>query len=54
MFSEDRDRIRVGIWIATGAAPLLGFFVAAMSHQIRRIAGPDTPLATAQPSSAPA
>jgi hypothetical protein len=48
MFSEERDRIRIGIWIATGAAPLLAFFVAALTHQIRRIAGSDSPLATAQ------
>jgi hypothetical protein len=48
MFSEERNRIRVGIWIATAAAPLLAFFVAALTHQIRRIAGSDLPLATAQ------
>jgi hypothetical protein len=48
LFADDRDRIRVGIWIATAAAPLLGFFVAAITHQLRRIAGPDSPLATAQ------
>jgi hypothetical protein len=48
LFSHERDRIRIGIWIATAAAPLLGFFVAAISHQIRRIAGSDSPLATAQ------
>lgn len=48
MFVEDRDRIRVGIWIATAAAPLLAFFVAALTHQTRRIAGRDSPLATAQ------
>jgi hypothetical protein len=48
MFSEERNRIRVGIWIATAAAPLLAFFVAALTHQIRRIAGSDSPLATAQ------
>jgi hypothetical protein len=47
LFLEDRDRIRVGMWIATAAAPLLAFYVAALSHQIRRIAGP-SPLATAQ------
>src|SRR5262245_20742444 len=48
MFSEDRDRIRIGIWITCAAAPLLAFFVAALTHQIRRIAGSDSPLAMAQ------
>jgi hypothetical protein len=48
MFVEHRDRIRIGIWIATAAAPLLAFFVAALSHQLRRIAGPHSPLVTAQ------
>ena len=48
LFSEDRTRIRIGIWIACAAAPLLAFFVAALTHQIRRIAGADSPLATAQ------
>jgi hypothetical protein len=47
-FLEDRDRIRVGIWIATAAAPLLAFYVAALTHQLRRIAGAHSPLATAQ------
>jgi len=48
MFLDERDRIRVGIWIATAAAPLLAFYVAALTHQIRRIAGPHSPLASAQ------
>ncbi len=48
MFIDQRDRIRVGIWIASAAAPLLAFFVAALTHQIRRISGPDSPLAIAQ------
>jgi hypothetical protein len=48
MFAEGRGRIRTGIWIACGAAPFLAFFVAALTHQIRRIAGSDSPLATAQ------
>ncbi len=48
MFTQDRDRIRVGIWIVTAAAPLLAFFVAALTHQIRRIAGADSPFATVQ------
>jgi hypothetical protein len=48
MFAEGRGRIRTGIWIATGAAPFLAFYVAALTHQIRRIAGSDSPLATAQ------
>lgn len=48
LFAEDRIRIRIGIWIATAAAPLLAFYVAALSHQLRRIAGPDSPLVTAQ------
>lgn len=47
LFAEDRIRIRVGIWIACAAAPLLAFYVAALSHQLRRIAGP-SPLVTAQ------
>ena len=41
-------RIRTGIWIACAAAPLLAFFVVAPTHQIRRIAGSGSPLATAQ------
>jgi hypothetical protein len=48
MFAEGRGRIRIGIWIASAAAPFLAFFVAALTHQIRRIAGSDSPLATAQ------
>jgi hypothetical protein len=48
MFAEGRGRIRTGIWIACAAAPFLAFFVAALTHQIRRIAGNDSPLATAQ------
>ena len=48
MFTQDRDRIRVGIWIVTAAAPLLAFYVAALTHQIRRIAGADSPFATVQ------
>jgi hypothetical protein len=48
LFAHDRGRIRIGIWIATAAAPLLAFYVAAVSHQIRRISGSDSPLATAQ------
>jgi hypothetical protein len=48
LFANERGRIRLGIWIATAAAPFLAFFVAALTHQIRRIAGPDSPLATAQ------
>jgi hypothetical protein len=48
MFVAHHDRIRIGIWIATGAAPLLAFFVAALTHQIKRIAGQQSPLATAQ------
>lgn len=47
MFTEDRTRLRIGIWILTAAAPLLAFYGAALSHQIRRIVG-DSPLATAQ------
>jgi hypothetical protein len=38
-FLADHDRIRIGNWIATAAAPLLAFYVAAITHQIRRIAG---------------
>lgn len=39
MFAEGRGRIRIGIWIACAAAPFLAFFVAALTHQIRRIVG---------------
>lgn len=48
MYSEDRDRIRVGVWVLTAAAPLLAFYVAALSHQLRRIVGAGSPLITAQ------
>jgi hypothetical protein len=48
MFAEGRGRIRAGIWIACAAAPFLAFFVAALTHQVRRITGGDSPLATAQ------
>jgi hypothetical protein len=48
MFADERGRIRTGLWIACAAAPFLAFFVAALTHQIRRIAGSDSPLATAQ------
>jgi len=48
LFAENRARIRAGIWIACAAAPLLAFYVAALSHQLRRIAGPSSPLVTAQ------
>ncbi len=48
LFAERRGRIRTGLWVATAAAPFLAFFVAALTHQIRRIAGGDSPLATAQ------
>tara|TARA_B110000503_G_scaffold135852_1_gene217146 strand:- start:414 stop:1118 length:705 start_codon:yes stop_codon:yes gene_type:complete len=48
MFAEDRTGIRIGILITTLAAPFLAFYNAALSHQIRRIAGGLTPLATAQ------
>jgi hypothetical protein len=48
MFAEDRDRIRIGLWITTAASPLLAFYVAALTHQIRRISGPGSPIATAQ------
>ena len=37
MFDEDRDRIRVGMWVITGAAALLACFVTAISMQLRRI-----------------
>lgn len=48
MFREDQLSIRIGILITTLAAPFLVFYNAALSHQIRRIAGGFTPLATAQ------
>jgi hypothetical protein len=48
LFVQHHDRIRIGIWIATAAAPLLAFYVAALTHQIKRIAGQQSPLATAQ------
>lgn len=48
LFAENRTSIRIGILIATFAAPFLAFYVAALSHQIRRIAGAQSPLASAQ------
>jgi len=48
MFADDRDRIRVGLWITTAGSALLAFYVTAITHQLRRIAGPQSPLATAQ------
>lgn len=48
MFDQDRTSIRIGIWIATAAAPFLAFYVAALSHLIRQIAQGHTPLITAQ------
>jgi hypothetical protein len=47
MFDEDRNSIRIGVWILTAASPVLGFFGAALSHQIRRSVGA-SPLAVAQ------
>ncbi len=47
MFDEDRTAIRTGVWILTAAAPLLAFFGAALTHQIRRSIGA-SPLAGAQ------
>ena len=38
MFAEDRMQIRIGVLILTSAAPLLAFFGAALTHQIRRSA----------------
>lgn len=48
MFAQDRARIRVGVLILTLAAPLLAFYGAALTHQIRRNVGAGSPLATAQ------
>ncbi len=48
MFTEDRTRIRIGVLILTSAAPLLAFYGAALSYQIRRSVGAASPLATAQ------
>lgn len=48
LYSENRLSIRIGILITTLAAPFLAFYCAALSHQIRRIAGGPSPLATAQ------
>lgn len=48
MFVENRTSIRIGILMATIAAAFLAFYGAALSHQIRRIAGGPSPLATAQ------
>jgi hypothetical protein len=48
MFATHRTRIRIGLWIATASSPLLVFYVTALTHQIKRIAGPHSPLATAQ------
>ncbi|OMC33111.1 hypothetical protein A5742_14535 [Mycolicibacterium fortuitum] len=47
MYSRDRARIQLGIWVLTAAAPLLAFYGAALSYQVRRTVG-DSPLATAQ------
>lgn len=47
-FVEDRDRIRIGMWVVTGAAALLACFVTAISLQLRRIEGAPAPLATLQ------
>ena len=47
MFSGGRNHIRVGVWILTAAAPVLAFYGAALSHQIRRSIGA-SPLAGAQ------
>jgi hypothetical protein len=48
MFAQDRTRIRIGVLILTSAAPLLAFYGAALTHQIRRSLGEASPLATAQ------
>jgi hypothetical protein len=48
MFSEDRARIRIGVLILTSAAPVLAFYGAALTHQIRRNLGAMSTLATAQ------
>jgi hypothetical protein len=48
MFADDRNRIRIGLWVTTGASPLLAFFVAAISNQLRRAEGPRGPMATVQ------
>jgi hypothetical protein len=48
MFTADRTRIRIGVLILTSAAPLLAFYGAALSHQIRRNVGASSPLATVQ------
>jgi hypothetical protein len=48
MYAQDRTSIRIGVWIATAAAPFLAFFVAALSHLLRQIIGGYSPLATAQ------
>jgi hypothetical protein len=47
MFDDDRTLIRCGVWILTGAASLLAFYGAALTHQIRRSVG-DSPLARVQ------
>lgn len=48
MYDQDRTRIRVGVWILTAAAPLLFFYIAAISHQLRRIVGGPSALVTVQ------
>lgn len=48
MFEDNRTGIRIGVWILTAASPLLAFFVAALSHQVRCIHGGASPLITAQ------
>ena len=48
LYLDNQARIRIGIWIATAAAPLLAFYVAALSHLLRSITQGPSPLATAQ------
>lgn len=48
MFDADRDRIRIGMWITTGASALLACFFASITVQLRRIEGERAPLATTQ------
>ncbi|BBY80205.1 hypothetical protein H7I53_15600 [Mycolicibacterium pulveris] len=48
MFTTDRTRLRFGVLILTSAAPLLAFYGAALTHQIKRSVDASSPLATAQ------
>lgn len=47
IFGEDRNRIRIGMYMLTFVAPLLAFFGAALTHQCRMLVG-NSPLVWVQ------